>query len=244
MAANRLSRDNILIQALDLADLPELDQHDRPAATIVTTAFSINWLQRVIDILYSEFPWAATIATQAISVSALNTANFFPTDFILDVRNGIVLNIDGSSKQLIRRNFQDTLAFQVKNNQGGNPTTAQPAMYSIQGRTVNLDVTPDRTYGGTLYYYQMPPVLIATDVPLFPSDTMLVDYILLRALEYGRKLAPGSAMKWLREVEIPTIRTSGIGMEPESDHIPLDPIQFRGARRRPWDWMGTTRPQF
>ena len=51
-------------------------------------------------------------------------------------------------------------------------------------------------------------------------------------------------MKYLREVEVPALRAAGLGQEPETDHIPLDRQQFRGARRRPWDWMGVTRPNF
>ena len=144
MPVNRLSRDNLLIQALDMADQPELDQHDRPSTTIVSTAFSINWLQRAIDELFQEFPWAGTVASVTGTVSALNTLNLAPSDFILDVRDGFLLDVSGTTKSLIRRNFADIMQFQARNNQGGSPVTSQPALYTFTGRTLRLDITPYR----------------------------------------------------------------------------------------------------
>ena len=48
MAINRLTRDQILIRALDLADSAVLDTKDRPAGTIVAAALSIGWLQEAL----------------------------------------------------------------------------------------------------------------------------------------------------------------------------------------------------
>ena len=228
-----------------MADLPELDQHDRPTAgTIDSGAFSINWFQRCLDEMHQEFPWAGTVTSTTGTVSALNTASAAPADFILDVRDGLMLNVQSTTKSLIRRDFSDIVQFQARNNQGGTPVTSQPALYCFRGRTLSLDITPDQSYTYTLWYYQMPSVLAGSDTPNFPSDHVLVDFVYLRALEWARKVPQGSAMKYLREVEIPALRTAGLNQEPESDHIPLDRQQFRGARRRPWDWMGVTRPNF
>lgn len=240
---NRLSRDDILIQALDMADLPELDQKDRPSATIVSAAFSINWLQRCLDEMHQEFPWAGNVTSGTGSVSALNTTSFAPADFVLDVRDGLLLDIAGSTRPLIRRNFQDIMAFQAKNNMGGTPTKGQPLRYAFRRRTLSLDITPDQSYNYRLWYYQLPATLGGTDIPEFPSDHVLVDFVYMRALEFARKVPQGSAMKYLREVEIPSLRTAGLGQEPENDHIPLDREQFRGARRRNWSWLGDVRAQ-
>lgn len=229
-----------------MADLPELDNKDRPSSTIVSGALSINWLQRAIDDAHQEFPWAGivTSTTGTLAASSLNVATFAPSDFILDVRDGLLLDIAGSTKSLIRRNHSDIMQFQASNNQGGSPVKSQPALYAFTGRTLRLDITTDLAYTYTLWYYQMPAVLAAGDTPIFPSDHALVDYVYLRALEWARRVPQGSAMKYFREVEIAAIRAAGYGQEPESDHIPLDRQQFRGARRRPWDWLGTTRPNF
>ena len=81
MPVNRLTRDNILIQALDMADLPELDQHDRPTAgTIDSGAFSINWFQRCLDEVHQEFPWSGTVTSAGGTISALNRTLPDPTE--------------------------------------------------------------------------------------------------------------------------------------------------------------------
>jgi hypothetical protein len=84
----------------------------------------------------------------------------------------------------------------------------------------------------------MPSVLSASTIPSFPNDHAMIEFVFWRAMEWARKAAPGSAMKYLREVEIAAYRSAGLGQEPESDHITLDEMQFRGARRRMWDWSG------
>ena len=71
MPINRLSRDNIIIQALDMADLPELNQHDRPAGTVAATAFAINWLQRAVDAVLAEFPWGGEVSRATGTLSSL-----------------------------------------------------------------------------------------------------------------------------------------------------------------------------
>ena len=243
MPVNRLTRDQVLAQALDMADLPELDNLDRPAGTILSTARSIPWLQRCLDLLHQEFPWAGTIASTPGTLTTLNTTNFAPADFILDVRDGLLLDLGGATKRTLRRSFQQILSIQTLHDQGGSPATGQPNSYCFLGRNLRLDITPET--GGfpyTLWYYQMPAVLAATDVPNFPSDHVLIDYVYMRAREWAARLPMGSAWKYLREVEIPAIRMTGLGQEPEDNIIPLDPIRFRGVSRSPWDWMGSTRP--
>lgn len=238
MPVNRLSRNRILTEALDLADLPELDQHDRPDASIVTSAFAINWLQRCIDVMAQEFPWASEITRTTGNITTLNQDLAF-TDFILDVRDGLYLTDGTSVKRLFRRNFADIMAYQMKNDQGtAAATTGTPSLYAFTGTTVRFDITPNKTYPFTLWYYAMPSTLSVSAIPAFPTDHACVEFVYWRAMEWARKAPPGTAMKYLREVEIAAMRAAGLGQEPETDHVPLDPLQFRGARRKPWDWMG------
>lgn len=241
MGVNVLTRDQILIQALDMADLPELNQHDRPAGTIDAAAFTINWLQRAVDEVLAEFPWGGQVADTPLTLTGANTLNVAPTDMLKEVREGVQLQITSNSvKSLIKRNFQDIIRFQAKNNvSGSTPPTGQPVFYCFTGRTLRIDKVPDQNYTGTLWFYQRQAALSGSTVPLIPSDHALVDFVFHRALEYGRKIPPGYAMKVLREVEIPAIRTSDLGQEPESDHIELDRTQFRGsARRATWNTWG------
>lgn len=237
MPVNRRSRDQILIEALDLADLPELDQHDRPSATIVSTAFSIQWLQRCLDVMAQEFPWASEITKTTGNITSLNQDLVF-TDFILDVRDGLYLTVDGSTRRLIRRNFADIMAYQMQNDQGGSPVTAIPSLYTFTGTTVRFDITPKQTFPYTLWYYAMPSVLAATTIPPFPTDHAMIEFVFWRAMEWARKAPPGAAMKYLREVEIAAMRSAGLGQEPESDHVGLDPVQFHGRGRGSWGWQG------
>jgi hypothetical protein len=232
-----------------MADLPELDNKDRPTGVIEPTALSISWFQRCLDHLHQEFPWAGTIASQNSTVVTLNTLNFAPADFILDVRHGLLLNLGGTTKRLIRRSFQEILTLQALHDQGavggggGAPMTGQPTSYCFLGRDLRLDVTPQS--GGfptQLWYYKMPGVLAGSDIPNFPSDHVLVDFVYMRALEWARKQPQGSAWKYLRDVEVAALRESGLAQEPEHDLIPLDPTRFRGTNRTPLDWMGSTRP--
>ena len=110
MPVNRRTRDQLLIEALDLADLPELDQKDRPSATIVSTAFSIQWLQRCLDVMAQEFPWASEITSTTGNLTTLNQ-DLGLTDFILDVRGGFLLKDGGSTQPLVRRNFADIIGY-------------------------------------------------------------------------------------------------------------------------------------
>ena len=241
MPVNRLTRDNILIQALDMADMPELDQHDRPSVTIDSAAFSINWLQRALDEMHQEFPWASTVTNTTGTITALNVTSFAPSDFILDVRDQLHLTVSGSIRRLIRRNMADIIALQARTFQNSSYVTGVPIQYCFTGRDLHLNQTPESGgYAYTLWYYQMPSVLAASTTPAFPSDHVLVNFVYQNALEWGRKLPAGYAMKHLREVEIPALRTSGLGQEPEPDLVPLDPLRFlRGQRRySPWGWTG------
>ena len=241
MPVNRLTRDQLLIQALDMADMPELDQHDRPSVTIDSAAFSINWLQRALDEMHQEFPWAGTVTSATGTVTTLNTTNFAPSDFILDVRDNLHLTVSGSIRRLIRRNMADIVSLQARTFQNSAYVAGVPTQYCFTGRDLHLNQTPEAGgYSHTLWYYQMPSVLSGTTIPTFPSDHVLINFIYQNALEWGRKLPSGFAMKHLREVEIPALRTSGLGQEPEPDLVPLDPLRFlRGQRRySPWGWTG------
>lgn len=242
MPVNRLTRDNLLIQALDMADMPELDQHDRPSSTIDSGALSINWLQRALDELHQEFPWAGTVTSTTGTVTALTTTDLAPADFILDVRDGLFLTVSGSRRRLWRRNLADIIPLQQATFQGDAFVVGRPQMYTFADRDLYLNQTPESGgYAYLLWYYQMPSVLTATATPNFPSDHVLVDFVYLRAMEWGRKLPQGAAMKYLREVEIPAIRQSNLGQEPEHDLIPLDFLRYSRGRQHgayPWSWLG------
>lgn len=229
MAMNRLTRDQILIRALDLADSAVLDTKDRPSATIVSTALSIGWLQEALDFFIKKFPFGATITTSPVSLAADATSFSVPTDFIQDYYNGIVLS--DNQGRLGRRGLGAIL-------NRSTTATGKPRIYSVKGSTIHIWPKTNKAYTGTLYYYQLPTALAASTVPTFPDDLILVEYVWIKAQEWQRLVPPGTAMKFAND-RIAELQRSGIGNEAEEDQLPIDP-HFAQQPSSSDDWMGST----
>lgn len=220
-----------------MADVPTLDKHDRPSAgndhgPLVPNAHCINFLQEALDRFHTSFPWASRIATASVSVATTGIATA-PTDFILDVRNGLI--VTATRQRLVRVTYPRYLSFIT-----GTPTSATGLVYTVQGRTLKCAPAPTGTLACTLHYYALPAVLGPQGVPDFPSDWCLIEYVRLRILEWTRALPAGSAITYA-DKEIAKLRTSGLANEPEDDNILLDPFTYgpsaMGDRNT---WMGST----
>src|SRR5262245_66383754 len=74
-----------------MAQLPNLDVHDRPSGTIVAGAFAVQWLQDIIDFWYHMCPFSATITTATTTIPQAQDCYLLLPDFILDVCNGALL---------------------------------------------------------------------------------------------------------------------------------------------------------
>jgi hypothetical protein len=233
MAMNRLTRDQILIRALDLADSAVLDNHDRPAATIVSTAFTIGWLQEALDYFAKKFPFSQDITSTPISITASSTSFALPSDFVLDYKNGIVLDSDQGRMQ--RRGLSYLLGISTS-------STGTPRFYSVRGSTVEFRFKASQAFTGTLWYYKLPAVLAAADVPAFPDDSVLTDYVWLKCQEYHRVVQTGTARAYADKI-IKELQASGIGNEAEEDQIELDPNYARELPVGATDWMGSTVPR-
>ena len=62
MSMNRLTRDQIINRALDLADSSVLDAKDRPSnPTIEIDAISLKWLQEALDLFAKRFPFSLNL---------------------------------------------------------------------------------------------------------------------------------------------------------------------------------------
>jgi hypothetical protein len=231
---NRLTRDVLLIQALDLADLPTLDNHDRSTGSIDPAAFCISWLQDALDLFLNQFPLAASLKAGSVTlVQGVNQITA-PADFILDVKHGLVIpqNPNSNARRLFRTPYQKMLTYQTY-----SPGAGCPRRYTTLGARIVLWPVPDVSYAAILNYYAMPPVLAGGDIPMFPSDQILIDCVKLRALEWARQEQPGTALAYARK-EIAKIRSSGLFNESEDNQVPLDPEQFVHAEHSPWGWMG------
>lgn len=230
MAMNRLQRDQILIRALDLADSAILDNKERPSGTIVSTALSIGWLQEAIDFFHKKFPFSADILKASFTLAAGAISFSVPSDFILDFKNGLVL--DDNQGRLIRRSLTYILNIPT-----GSTSRGKPAVYSVKGATIETRYEADKEYKGQLYYYALPAALAAATVPTFPDDLILVEYVWLKAQEWHRLIQVGSAFKFADD-RIAQLQRSGIGNEAEEDQLDLDPTFASQPDNDPTRWMG------
>lgn len=152
---------------------------------------------------------------------------------MLDYKNGIVLANDGG--RLTRRGLSYLLGLSATQ-------TGRPRFYAIRGTTIELRYKTDKAYTGTLWYYSLPAAIGATDVPLFPDDSVLTDYVWLKAQEYHRVAQPGTARAYADKI-IKELQTAGIGNEAEDDQIEID-RNFAGEQTSQYsDWMGSTVPK-
>ena len=231
MAINRLSRDQILNRALDLADSSTLDKKDRPGGIITINALSITWLQEALDRFHKKFPFAADIKAVTLNIAALDNTFPLPADYILDYKDGVLLNDDAG--RLRRR----TLSVILNKTQGttASPHKSVPKIYAPRGGTLIADFYPraDKAYTATFYYYALPAIIAATDVPSFPDDAILVEYVWVKAQEWHRVVPPGTALKFAND-QIADLQKSGIGIEPEEDEIPLGEMFGQSFREDPF----------
>jgi hypothetical protein len=220
VAANRRTRDAILLEALKMAEVPALNQSDVSTGnpytgTINSTAISLGWLQDYIDLFHARFPWASIVTSTPVSFTAHVNTIPLPADFILDVRDGLLITVGTRVRRIRRRGFQNLLSLSLNQNE------CDPLAYCVQSSNLLLGPTPDKAYSGLLWYYQLPSTLTGTTVPKFPSDLILIDCVRIRAMEWIRAAAPGSALAYA-ERQIAELRKSGLGYEPENEDLPFD----------------------
>lgn len=224
--ANRLSRDSILIRALDLVDSPRLDEKDRPSSTIVAGALSIGWLQDALDLAHNLYPMSGLLKSATFNITTgtdTYTITTVASDFVLDFKDGIVLPDDKG--RLRRSAFNKLLDYPTSTN-----SRAKPTRYGIQNGLLVLRPVPNEAFNSTtLYYYSLPSTLAAGTVPAFPVDLILVEYVHLRGKEWLREVQPGTAEAYLISATA-RLQKAGLGSEAEIDDvIGLDPHAFPGG---------------
>lgn len=237
MAINRLSRDDILNRALDRADSPTLDQKDRPSSpTIAAGALSLQFLQEGLDYFHKLWPFSADITSVAVSIAENDTTITVPSDFILDYKNGIILDDDAG--RLRRKSLSKILGVPVGSS--SSPNRGTPAWYAIRGTTIEFRPKANKAFTGNLWYYKLPALLTSNDVPVFPDDHILVEWVFLKAQEWHHVIPSGTALAFANKV-IGDLQKSGLMNESEEQQIELDPDIFgeQGVSGRN-TWMGRT----
>lgn len=234
---NRLSRDQICLRALDLADVPSLDTNDRPSGTLVGGAFTAEWLQEGIDWFYQQVPMAGLFTNIPVTYTQSGQITI-PSDFLVDLRDGMVIT-DDPRWRLVRVSAQEYVQRSILGTASTAPS--QPAYYFVQPPLIfffnRSGINPDKSYAGKLYYFQLPAALQGATIPNFPSDLVLVDYVRLKCQEFVRAIPAGSALDYA-ERHVGKIRKAGLFNEPENDEFPLDPRKFkRFDQGFYYDWL-------
>lgn len=252
---NRYVRDKLIKIALDQAQLPNLTVHDIPDGVAKSDAYSLQWLQDILDFWYHLVPFSSTVGNVPLNCTAHSNSITLPTDFILDVRNGYLTQIVPSDNTSFQRRYRvpfqkfltRSLYYQKQ------ITTLYPVFYSIVGNVTNsagtatqqtmmVTPTPSIATVGVLWYYKLPPILQANNIPDFPSDYVCIEYIRIRALEWANVVQPGTAKQFCDKI-ITSMKAAGLMNEPEDDEVPLDELVFRnkgntGMYNSYNSWMG------
>lgn len=107
----------------------------------------------------------------------------------------------------------------------------------VQGRVIK--VTPQSSVAKTarLWYYFLPPTLDSDDVPLFPSDYVLIEYVRIRALEWCGHFDVGTSQTFCDKI-VGSMKSAGLMNEPEDEEIPFDTMAQRRSGSNSYSWMG------
>lgn len=242
---NRYTRDELIYKALDLAELPNIKKHDlSQGGSVNSNAYSIGWLQDILDYWYHMVPFSAAVIKAPFNLTANYGMYDLPEDFIVDIRNGLIVqdvnsNVNSCVRK-IRISLQKFINRQIVH-QASNATTTK--YYCIQGKNNNrqvLNICPVPTENKTawLWYYQLPEPLDSDSIPIFPGDYPLIEYVNLRAQEWVGKLEPGTAKAFCDRI-VAAAKVNGLMNEPEDDEIPMDDLRYipKGASTT-FAWMG------
>lgn len=247
---NRYSRDELITIALNMVQLPNLEQHDVPNEVVQPDAFSVQWLQDILDFWYHMVPFSAAVDRVSLTATANSDTILLPTDFILDVRNGYtVQTVVGDSQSYKRRRrvpLQKFITRQLAYQRLDDAT--YPYFYCVQGvdtatgrQTLKITPTPTIATLGQLWYYKLPSVLASADIPRFPNDYVCLEYIRIRALEWARIYDPGTAQKFCEKI-VAGMKAAGLMNEPEDDEIPMDDEVYVRQQQQggytTYAWMG------
>jgi len=246
---NRYCRDELILNMLLLVQNANLEHDEAPGGVVQPTAMSIQWLQDILDFCYHKSPFSSTVTHAPLSCTAQSDTITLPSDFILDVRDGyLVQSIAGDPLSLVRvfrRSFQDLLDQVLGSQRLTGSNYIYPNFYSVVERDAQghqlMHVTPrpQSAVSGVLWYYQLPARLGAADKPVFPSDQVIIEYMRIRALEWMGLVDIGTSLKY-EERLVAGMKSAGLLNEPERTEVPLDTLNYRrqGWKNQPMSWIG------
>lgn len=242
---NRYERDELIRIALNMAQVPNLQQHDIPDGVVQPDAYSIQWLQDILDFWYHMVPFSSTVVKVSITIPANTTEILLPTDFILDVRNGLITQTHdnvNSKKRLIRVPLQKWInrdLYYTNLTDFSQVSNRHPLFYMIQGLYAKVTPQAAISRASELWYYALPAALASNEKPIFPNDYVITEYIRIRALEWCHAFEPGTAQKFCDKI-VAGMRAGGLLNEPEDDEIPFDTLVYsHPGNQQGYAWMGS-----
>jgi len=241
----RYTRDEIIIQGIELSSSPTLLKHDMPGGVVASDAYAIKWLQNALDMFHRKYPFSSDVQNVSMYIGANTTdmvlasdhSLYKPNDFIIDVRNGVICTINTQSYRLERKAFQSWLQFSLVNQRA---VTKRPNIYTIINNRFKIAPVVSEPLLATLWYYALAPALEPDDAVNFPDEWSLIEFIRLKALEWVRSIEIGTAQVYMQK-ELARLRSSGLLNESEYEVMPLENnqvfIEGVGADYRN-SWMG------
>jgi hypothetical protein len=246
---NRYVRDELIMIALDQVSLPNLKVHEAPDGIVRSDAYSIQWLQDILDFWYHMVPFSATVGTATVTCTPNSHTVTLPADFILDVRNGYTVQAVPGDATSMRRTLRLPLQrFINRRLQSQRVASALfPLYYCVVGddevaltqyQIMQVSPAPSIATVGQLWYYKLPPVLTANTKPKFPNDYACIEYLKIRMLEWAHLFDPGTAQKFCDKI-VGGMKAAGLMNEPEDDEIPMDTeVYRRPGSGAGYGWMG------
>jgi hypothetical protein len=242
---NRYTRDELIMAALQMADVPSLIPIDMPDGVITEDAMSVGWLQEILDFWYTKVPFSCTIKKSTLTIAANSQTLEMPDDFILDVRDGLIVqdtSATDSKTRKYRTPLQDWITIDLSYQ--GRTDIKTPYWYTVLydeelDKTI-MKTTPvtNEDRSAELWYYQLPPKLGPNQRPRFVSDYIIKEYIRIRALEWCRAYEPGTAQKFCDKL-VGGMKAGGLLNEPENTRIPFAHDSFLPKpNATPFTWMG------
>ena len=214
-----------------MVQIPNLDSHDRPkpSGLILPDAFCIQWLNDILDFYYHLKPFSTTVTKRQLNIPANTQDITLPDDFILDVRNGYVVQTTeqpNSLERLYRVPLQKWINRDLRYQQLTPQANQCPDYYMIMSGVLKITPVAGVDKNAWLWMYALPPQLTAGAKPQVPNDYMLIEYIRIRALEWIGSFEPGTAVKFCEKV-VGSLQSNGLLNEAEDDEIPLDTLVYR-----------------
>jgi hypothetical protein len=245
--ASRYTRDEIIDRGLNLAHSSTLDAHDKNGGVISPNAYSVQWLQQALDMYHIRYPFSGDVTNVAMTIPIGSDVTyvtgtptvFLPTNFMLDCIHGLIVNYGEGLRRLRRVSFQRWLDVY-------NPSVINPqqraVIYAIFGEKIHIAPLTVQAANATLWYFAQPAALDANDKPKFPDENTLIEYVRIKALEWTKQYAPGTAIGFLQK-EIGRLKVAGLLNEPEFTEFQIDQtvIDERNLNTVT-SWMGQVGP--